>query len=431
MPIPGRTLSQLMLDRPELGEFAMANLPKLQAAEAEYLGNQAVQGYVQDVRVNGMSEEDALRKWGAGLDQSPLGQKMANAARERLAQQTTARATAVTARKTEADIAETQRKGKLEQDAQQFALNQAAEARASGDERGARLWEARARDPRFADQLIKEQELAQKETDPTAQRTLRDAAIYQLQQEGTIAPSPGQIAQRAFELSQKTDAASSEQTIRQAATKRLMDRGNQKPTELEIAAEAINVKKELRPEPSTTTVTMGFPERKETATHQNMVTRIQGVLRELDEGQSENVGGAFGLNTKVTAVLDVIYGGEQSRANQAFRARVRTIGADYMKLLTGAAVGEDVVYKAATPNVDRDSLGDLYGKLEAIEANTQRLLEYEQALRAKGEWEQPPSARSIPPPKPVAPRFGGKSAEKPLTAEEALQAVGAGKPKAP
>jgi hypothetical protein len=154
-------------------------------------------------------------------------------------------------------------------DAKQWALDRAAELRASGDERGARIWEARARNPKYAEDLIKERELELRERElttkagePTKDRMLADAATYQLQQEGIVAPSRGQVAQRSFELSQKTDAATAEQTIRQAATKRLMDRGNQKPTELEIAQEAVALKKELgAASAATTTIKIGAEER--------------------------------------------------------------------------------------------------------------------------------------------------------------------------
>ena len=154
-------------------------------------------------------------------------------------------------------------------DAKQWALDRAAELRAGGDERGARIWEARAKNPKYAEDLIKERELELRERElttkagePTKDRMLADAATYQLQQEGIVAPSRGQVAQRSFELSQKTDAATAEQTIRQAATKRLMDRGNQKPTEFEIAQEAVALKKELATaSAATTTIKIGAEER--------------------------------------------------------------------------------------------------------------------------------------------------------------------------
>jgi hypothetical protein len=204
---------------------------------------------------------------GTPAQATPWGQKIVEQYRESVTAEDAAIKNAAEGKKAKRLEEKEQLEEKEKADAKQWALDRAAELRAGGDERGARIWEARAKNPKYAEDLIKERELelrerelTTKEREPTKDRMLADAATYQLQQEGIVAPSRGQIAQRSFELSQKTDAATAEQTIRQAATKRLMDRGNQKPTDLEIAQEAVALKKELATA-GATTVKIGAEER--------------------------------------------------------------------------------------------------------------------------------------------------------------------------
>jgi hypothetical protein len=391
------------------------------------VGRQAVLAYQRD-RAAGLPMEDALAKHGDKMALSEQGRQVI-ATEEKISGALEKR------QKAQQEKA----KAVQEQETRQYMLTEADRVEATNPQLAQWLRTA-ARDPAVAKHMTDflQGQAKLQETKVSESGMKYAAARLRLQRAGIAEPTEGEISQEVLRFGQSGDVKvapngtpyrivqdeagnaravpipgvppkppDEDATIWGLAVGNATERAAKEGrpvTEQEVLQEAHQLRLETG-KAKATTVSITAGEREKAAEKLSHLDSINTIMQMLDAGQAKNVGGVWGANTLLSKIKAVLKPNSvEAREFEYMVAISRNLASDYLKALTGAAVGDDPTYKAGVPDIEHQTLGQFRAALYAYDRNIRNLIEYGNKIRQTGEISLPPAKRWTPFPAAHVPR---------------------------